>query len=161
MLLGVLAVLDGRMEATGGPGIVPFEVAGNEARAQEILAQWGREGQSAARASLLLDYPFLIAYSCFYALACTAMSEAMARRGFGWLSAMGGRLAWGGLAAGACDAVENAALLGVLGTGGNGSLAAIARWFAIAKFTFSTLVIVYLLGGLVLCLVRRRPAPAG
>jgi hypothetical protein len=161
VILGVLMVFEGRMKATGGPGIVPFEVAGSQERAREILALWGPEGRSAARASLIIDYPFLLAYASFYALACTAVSEALARRGFGWLGSVGMRLAWGALAAGAFDAVENAALLGVLATDGSGALAATARWFAIGKFTLTTLVILYVLGGLVLCLVRRRPVAAG
>ncbi len=160
VLLGVLMVFEGRMKAAGGPGIVPFEVAGNEERAREILAQWGQEGRSAARASLIIDYPFLVAYACFYALACTALAEALARRGLRWLASVGGRLAWGALAAGAFDAIENAALLGVLATGGSGALAATARWFAIGKFTLTSLVVVYLVGGLMLCLVRRRPVAA-
>jgi hypothetical protein len=161
VILAILLVFEGRMKAAGGPGIVPFEVAGNQERAREILAQWGPEGRSAARASLVIDYPFLLAYASFYALACTALAGALGRRGFGWLSSVGMRLAWGALAAGAFDAVENAALLGVLATDGSGALAATARWFAVGKFTLTTLVILYVLGGLGLCLVRRRPAAAG
>ena len=160
VLLGVLMVFEERMKAAGGPGIIPFELAGNEQRAGEILARWGSEGRSAARASLILDYPFLVAYACFYALACTALAEALGRRGFGGLAGVGPRLAWGALAAGAFDAVENAALLGVLATGGDGTLAAAARLFALGKVTLTALVVLYVLGGLLLCLYRRRPLPA-
>jgi hypothetical protein len=41
---------------------IPFEVAGPK-RGAEILRAWGVEGQRAPRASLLLDFPFLVAYS--------------------------------------------------------------------------------------------------
>lgn len=44
-LFVVLAVLDGRLRQTGGPGIVAFEVAGDLPRAQEILADWGPPGR--------------------------------------------------------------------------------------------------------------------
>jgi len=57
-----LAQLDRRMQATGGPGIIAFELAGRE-RSQPILDRWGDEGRRAAFASLVLDFPFLVAYT--------------------------------------------------------------------------------------------------
>lgn len=60
-LLLPLAVLDRRMQVTGGTGIIPFELAGPE-RSTEIVRVWGAEGRRGARASLLLDFPFLVAY---------------------------------------------------------------------------------------------------
>ena len=111
-----LAVLDRRMQRAGGPGIIGFEVAGTPERARAITDAWGEEGRAAARASLVLDFPFLIAY--------TGVNVALAP---------GRALAAVAVVAGACDAVENAALLGVL-AGRDGRLPAVARAFALAKF---------------------------
>ncbi|HEX2194221.1 MAG TPA: hypothetical protein VHK63_04580, partial [Candidatus Limnocylindria bacterium] len=70
VLLGaVLVALDARLWDEGGPGIVGFELAGFEGDSEEILAEWGSEGEDAARLSLLIDFPFLVAYSAFWALA--------------------------------------------------------------------------------------------
>ena len=74
-LLASLAMLDRRMQATGGPGIIPFELAGPE-RSPEILRVWGREGRRAARASLLLDFPFLVAYTTLNVRLRASASEA-------------------------------------------------------------------------------------
>ncbi len=52
-----------------GPGMVTFELTGGQDRAGEILAEWGEEGQDAARESLWIDYAFLIAYGVFLTLA--------------------------------------------------------------------------------------------
>ena len=52
LLLIAMSPSDGRMKDTGGPGIVPFEVAGSQDHADEIMAEWGDKGQDAARESL-------------------------------------------------------------------------------------------------------------
>ena len=36
------------MRATGGPGIIPFELAGSATRAEDIMTRWGSDGQRAA-----------------------------------------------------------------------------------------------------------------
>lgn len=66
-----LAVLDRRMQASGGPGIIPFELAG-PTRSEAILHAWGNEGRRAARASLMLDFPFLLAYTTLSSRAARA-----------------------------------------------------------------------------------------
>ena len=78
------------MKDMGGPGIVPFELTGSQDRADEILAEWGEEGQDAARESLWIDFGFLIAYGTFLTLALAATRD-LARRG-DWrrLGAIGG-----------------------------------------------------------------------
>jgi hypothetical protein len=60
-LMVVIGLLDQRMRDSGGPGIIGFEFAGSEERASEILADWGDRGRDAARASLWIDYPYLLA----------------------------------------------------------------------------------------------------
>ena len=57
------------MRDSGGPGIVGFELAGSEERAAEILGEWGEEGEDAARASLWIDYAYILSYGAFLTLA--------------------------------------------------------------------------------------------
>lgn len=52
----VMLLLERRMHRTGGPGIIPFELAGSGAAAEAIMEQWGDEGRRAARWSLILDF---------------------------------------------------------------------------------------------------------
>ncbi|MFL5886439.1 MAG: hypothetical protein ACJ77M_15305 [Thermoleophilaceae bacterium] len=121
-LLIPLAVLDRRMQSTGGPGIIPFELAGPDG-GPKIMQRWGSDGRRAARASLVLDFPFLAAY--------TTLNVRLAARAGG---ALAPAVAATQVAAGACDAVENTALLGVLARGGDARLSVVARTAARIKF---------------------------
>ena len=132
-LLAPLVALERRMKRTGGPGIIPFELAGSPERSRRIMETWGADGQRAARLSLLLDYPFLVSYSGAQVALCAAASDALASRGAGPLAAGGRLIAPAQIAAGAFDAVENAALLAIL-AGRDGRLPALARGCARAKF---------------------------
>ncbi|HEY3829766.1 MAG TPA: hypothetical protein VGL57_11270 [Solirubrobacteraceae bacterium] len=132
-LLIPLLALEREMKATGGPGIIPFEVAGSEQRAKRITQRWGASGQAAARRSLLLDYPYLVGYATLQAIACEMAGESMRRQGFELRGGAAAALAWGQLAAGGFDAIENAALLGVL-AGRSERLPALARACATVKF---------------------------
>lgn len=44
----IMLVLERRMRRTGGPGIIPFELAGSASRAEDIMTRWGSDGQRAA-----------------------------------------------------------------------------------------------------------------
>jgi hypothetical protein len=127
-LLVPLALLDRRMQRAGGPGIIPFELAGPEGSGR-ILQRWGADGRRAARASLVLDFPFLIAYT-----ALNLELAARAGRAYGSAGRLAPLVALAQVAAGACDAVENTALLGVLDRGGDDRLATAARTAARVKF---------------------------
>jgi hypothetical protein len=78
----LLVVVDRQIQESGGPGIVPFELAGSTSRTTEILGEWGQSGKDAARLSLWLDFPYLIAYGAFFSLAVLAVRDAA--RGRGW-----------------------------------------------------------------------------
>jgi hypothetical protein len=132
-----LLALEREMTRTGGPGIITFELAGTPQRTERIMQRWGKTGRAAARRSLILDYPFLVAYASLQALACNAASDSMRRRDLNMLAAAGAPLAWGQLAAGGFDAIENAALLAIL-AGHGGHLPALARACARAKFSLLT-----------------------
>ena len=144
-LLVPLLVLERRMQSTGGPGIIPFELAGTPERSRGILRTWGTEGRAAAKASLVLDYPFLVSYSGFNIALASAVGEHLP----------GARaIAAAQVAAGACDAVENTALLGVLAKGPDGNLPKTASTFARVKFALLSVVWSYLAAGLVAWLLR-------
>src|SRR3954453_19961757 len=85
----VLIVLDVRMRGAGGPGIVGFELAGSEDRATEILADWGDEGIDAAKASLWIDYAYIVAYGTFLVLAAWATRDLSRARGWAPMAAVG------------------------------------------------------------------------
>ena len=106
-LFVALSVLDGRLHETGGPGIIPFELAGELARAREILADWGAAGRDTARLSLWLDFAFLVAYGGFLALAATAARDMALRRGWRRLAAARGLVVALPVGAAALDVLEN------------------------------------------------------
>jgi pimeloyl-ACP methyl ester carboxylesterase len=151
LVLGaILLALDGRLWDEGGPGIVGFELAAHADNADEILVEWGADGRSAARWSLVLDFLYLAGYAVFWALAVRAAGDLAARRGWRRLAAL--RVLWPvALVAAACDAIENVLLLVELeGTTG---LAPFAAAFAALKFIGLAVVVGYV----VLVLVRRFP----
>lgn len=152
-LLLLSAPAEEQMRETG-PGIVPFELAGSQERADEILAEWGDAGQDAAREQLLIDFAFLIAYGTFLTLAVAAVRDRLGRRGWPRLTAVGAVVVPFGAVAAAFDAVENACLLAVLGESGS-AFPTLAAIFAAIKFAFLAAAIVYLLGGIALSLRAR------
>jgi hypothetical protein len=101
----VMAVLESRMRATGGPGIIPFELAGSAFRAEQIMAQWGPDGERAARVSMWLDFGYMTTYG---ALATLLVERARRRRGHPRALASAVGVAVAG------DAIEGVSLLKVL-----------------------------------------------
>ncbi len=153
-LLVPLAALERRMKRAGGPGIIPFELAGTPERSRRIMDRWGAQGRSAAQLSLVLDYPFLVAYTGFNLAGTAATTAALRDRGASALAGAGRAVAVGQIAAGACDAVENTALLGVL-AGVDERLPAVARAFARAKFALLTVGCLYAALGAAVRFTRR------
>jgi hypothetical protein len=158
-LWAFLVYQDEQIRDSGGPGIVAFELAGSSDRAEEILAEWGDAGQDDARVSLVVDYPFLVAYSIFLAVACTVGSERLARRGFDRLARAGPAIGWGAVGAGALDAIENAALLRVV-DGHTDVLPAIAMAAAVGKFALAAVASIYAIVGAALGRGAGRAEPA-
>jgi hypothetical protein len=146
----VLAVLDGRMRDTGGPGIVGFELAGSQDRAEEILADWGDEGTDAAKASLWLDYAYIVAYGTFLVIAAWTTRDLAERRRWRRMAALGIAAAPFAAAAAAFDAIEDAALLVVVNGEGGDLAPRLAQVCAVLKFALLTVTIGYLLVGLAL-----------
>lgn len=162
VLLAVLAALDALMQDAGGHGIVDFELAWTAERAQEILAAWGEKGRDAAELSLWLDYLYLLAYGAFLWLAIRALRDAALGRGWERFARPGSAIAVLPLIAAACDAVEDAFLLLVLGGNDGDAAPALAAGFASVKFLCLAIALLYLLGGLValgVARVRGRATP--
>jgi hypothetical protein len=146
----VLLALDVRMTDAGGPGIVGFELAGTEDRAAEILADWGERGTDAAKASLWIDYAYILAYGTFFVLASLATRDLAERRGWSRMAALGVAMPACGAAAAAFDAIEDVGLLLAVNQHGGALAPRLGQVCAIAKFTLSAATIAYLLAGLLL-----------
>ena len=101
----VMLMLERRMRRTGGPGIIPFELAGSASRAEDIMTRWGSDGQRAARLSLWLDFGYMATYGAFTAL---LVDHTRRRRGHPAV------LPAAAIVAVAADAAEGVSLLKVL-----------------------------------------------
>jgi hypothetical protein len=156
-LLLAMSPSDGRIKDTGGPGIVPFELTGGQGRADEIMAEWGKEGQDAARKSLWIDFGFLVAYGMFLTLALDATRDLARRRGWRRLLSIGGVAVFFGAIGAGFDALENVCLLLTLGRAGS-AFPLLATIFAACKFAFLAAAIAYLLAGLAMRLRGRGAA---
>ncbi|HET6997820.1 MAG TPA: hypothetical protein VFI03_04460 [Solirubrobacterales bacterium] len=157
VLLLAMAPADQRMHDTGGPGIVPFELAGSQDRADEILGEWGEKGQDAARESLWIDFGFSLAYGVFLTLALMAVRDIARERGWRRLAAVGVVVVYFGALAAAFDVLEDICLLLTL-DGAGAAFPLLATIFASCKFISLTAAIVYLLVGLAMRLRSRDPA---
>jgi hypothetical protein len=156
----VLTAIDPANEADGNPSIIDFEFAWTASEANEIRAEWGSEGEDAARLSLWLDFPYLLVYGAFLVLAVAATRELAAARGLRWLAALGPAASVGAFSAPLSDALEDVMLLIVLGGDGGDRVTLLAGFFATVKFAAATSTLAYLIAGLIARL-RTRPAAAG
>lgn len=145
------------MKDTGGPGIVPFELTGGQDRADEILAEWGEDGQDAARESLWIDFGFLLAYGTFLTLALAATRDLARQHDWRRLAAIGGVVVSFGALAAAFDALENICLLLTI-DGAGAALPLLATIFATCKFVLLAATIAYLFAGLAMRLRGRGAA---
>jgi hypothetical protein len=152
----VLIVLDARMMDSGGPGIIGFEFAGSEERAAEILADWGDDGTDAAKASLWLDFAYILAYGTFLVLAARATRDLAESRGWRRLAAFGTAVVPFAAAAAAFDAIEDVGLLLAVDRQGGDLAPRLAQICASIKFALLAVTIAYLLIGLLLRLRARR-----
>ena len=135
-------------------GILSYEFAWNQARAQAILDSWSSI-EPTARRQLLLDFGFLIAYPMLLSLACAMLAGSS----FNSMAGVGVFISWAVLAAGPLDAVENFALLRMLDQGAIQSLARLSGWCAGIKFLLVFSALGYIvLQGLVILVGRLRTA---
>lgn len=130
----VMLVLERGMRKTGGPGIIPFELAGTAERVQEILAVWGADGRRWARWSLWLDFGYMLTYG---ASALLLIERVRSRHGHPILL----RLLPIGAVAG--DALEGVALLKALDGVDVDTNARRARSAALTKFALLAVGLAY------------------
>jgi hypothetical protein len=147
LLLLAMSPAEERMKDTGGPGMVPFELTGGQERADEILDEWGEDGQDAAREQLWIDYAFLLVYGAFLTLAAVATRDLARERGWRRLASIGGVAVYFGALCVAFDALENTCLLLTL-EGSGAAFPLLATIFAAFKFAFLAAVIAYIAAGL-------------
>jgi hypothetical protein len=148
VLFLVLTALDQRMRDAGGPGIVGFEFAWDEAGAAEIVDDWGDKGGDAARLSLWLDFLYLIAYATFLTLAVGGVRERAEQRGLRRIAAAGAAVIAFPAAAASFDALEDVCLLIALDGNGGDTAPMLAAVFASIKFVLAAVAIVYVVAGL-------------
>jgi hypothetical protein len=141
-----------------GVGIIELEFTDRSDLAEAKYEDLGPDGRSAARTSLLIDYPYLVAYGLFLSGACVAVADRARRAGRRRLAALGPPLAWGALAAAACDAVENAALLLILDGHTGQPWPAISSGCATVKFVLAAAASLYALCGWLATVRQRAPA---
>ena len=154
-LLITLQALNAPLRTDAAPsGIVSFELAGDRATSEEILASWGPDGRVYAGISLGLDYLFLFTYTIAIGLACVLLADRLSARAAFW-STLGIWLAWGMIVAGAFDFVENYGLIRMLISEGKPWWPAIAYWCAVLKFVLVGIGLVYLVIGFSAQLIRR------
>lgn len=155
VILASLQVLGGPLQTGASPmGIVSFEFAGELQAARDMVGSWGARGQVYAGLNLGLDYLFILAYASAIGLGCLLVARGLAGRA-PVLSQLGLILAWGLLAAGALDALENYALIRVLLGSGSAAWPVVARWCAIPKFLFVAAGLLYVTAGALLVLATR------
>ena len=153
VLLLAMSPAENRMQ-DNGPGMVTFELTGGQDRADEILAEWGDEGQNAAREQLWIDFGFLLAYGTFLTLALASVRDMAGKRSWHRLAAIGGVVVWFGALGAGFDALENVCLLLTL-DGAGAAFPLLATIFAVCKFTLLAIAIAYLVAGLATLAGRR------
>jgi hypothetical protein len=156
--LGMGALALPSIDDMGSVGIIEFELARTSDQASEYYGELGESGRDAAEDSLYLDYPYLILYGLFYAMACLVVAARADERGMGRLAGWGRPLAWGSLVAAGCDAIENLALLRVLDGHTDQPWPGIAFTFASVKFLLLTAATLYVVVGFLLTLRGSREA---
>jgi hypothetical protein len=157
--VGALALPSlGRMDMRG-VSILDLEFIRTSANALEQTNRLGPDGVDAAKTSLYLDFPFLLTYAIALSAACAVLAARAAERGSAWLAAAGRAIAWAAPIAAALDAIENVALLRVLGGHVDQPWPGLATGAASVKFALLAVVVVYLVVGLAMTLSRRE-APA-
>lgn len=131
-------------------GIVSFELAWTGERATRVLESWSPQLRSVAEQSLKLDFTYILAYAVAFSLGCALVADHAGVRRAG-LQRLAALASWGVLAAGACDVIENLALMSELGQSASaealGGAAVAAGLVATVKFLLLSVCVIVLLTG--------------
>jgi hypothetical protein len=142
IVLAVALRTQGRplVTAAAPRGILSYEFAFTRERARSVLTSWSASLET-ARQQLQLDFPFLMVYPLLFSLVCALLSTPAGST----LARLGAALSWCVLLAAPLDAIENAALLRMLGRGPAASLAALAGIAAALKFALLVAALLFAL----------------
>jgi hypothetical protein len=134
--------------------IIAFELAWTPLQAGVLLSTWGVAGRQVARESLLIDFAYMPAYAFLFA----GLVLVEARRSAGRVQRLGLRLALAPFAAWLLDALENAALLGVLAApaGPPAAMLLVAGLSATLKFLLLLACLLYIVFALAYRLATRQ-----
>lgn len=102
-----------RSEPAAPEGLLSYEFAWTHDRVREIMLAWGPDLKETARACLVRDFAFLLVYPLLLSLACAIVAEVPDAPH----AAAGLFLSWAVLAAMPIEAIENAGLIRMLGSG--------------------------------------------
>lgn len=152
--------MDSRLSATGGPSIIGLEFAGSQARAQQVIAEWGAHGRDLARLSLWLDFGFILSYGTFLSLRLLGTRDFARERSTRMLARAGLIAPYLAIGAASLDLAENVVWLSVLG-GRGATLAPFATACASVKLGLIALAVAYLLWGRVVRVRHSRRSTAG
>ena len=140
---------------TRGVSIPDLQFMRTSTEAADLVARLGPSGVDAAQMAHYLDFPYLVTYALALSAACVVLAARAADRGRTRLAALGPTVAWFAVAAAACDALEDVAILLVLGGSTGQPWPALAFGFASVKWMLLAVVLVYLVIGIALTLRKR------
>jgi hypothetical protein len=137
-------VLDPPLQTEAAPqGIISFELAGTQAKADEIIASWDATAQLYAAFGLGFDFLFMPVYATAIALGILLA----AGRHPGRFASVGAWVGWGAFAAALFDAAENVCLWNLLLGNSGANYAGLAALYATVKFGLILLGVGYALIG--------------
>lgn len=133
-LLSVLTLMNQSLVTVQAPsGIISFELADSQAKANSIMDSWDSHQHILASFSLGLDYLFLLVYSTTLSLGCVWTSRIVLERKVS-VGVLGLLFAWLAWAAALLDGIENYTLFRILMGNSNPFLPQLASWCAELKF---------------------------
>ncbi len=141
--------------STRGVSIPDLQFMRTSSEAVDLVARLGPSGVDAAQMAHYLDFPYLLTYGLALSAACVVLAARAADRGRTRLAAVGPLTAWFAVGAAAFDALEDVAILLVLGGSTGQPWPALAFGFASVKWMLLAVVVVYLVVGLALTLRQR------
>lgn len=161
-ILATLAILPTQVILTDNitpGGIADLELAGSLAKANDIFLHWGEENRPVVLASLILDFPFLLAYTLFFFYLTRLITEKLNPSSHA-IWRLSKAVGTGFILAGLCDILENMALFAVYFRTEDNAWTVIAFYCAAMKFIALGSGITYLaISSLVLAAKKIKPTP--
>jgi hypothetical protein len=136
-----------------GSGIVPFERAGSDQRARQILTGWGATGRASAKRDLLLDVPLIVVYSVGLATMLSAAAHSLSATSWPWVGSVDRALAWAPIIAGTLDLIEDVCLWLVIARFESAVPKPVSPWRAVARLCATAKFVALIVGAAWLLLV--------